>query len=50
MPDHLGSDQRKVKDDKDDEKPIQGKQSTRRAILKSNNFAYSFVFMFRWVG
>ena len=30
MPDHLGSDQRKVKEDKDEEKPIQGKEILKK--------------------
>lgn len=29
MPDHLGADQRKTKDDKDEDKPIQGKKKKK---------------------
>ena len=37
MPDYLGKDQRKTKDDKEEEKPIQGNPYHILVKIKSNN-------------
>ncbi len=41
MPDHLGKDQRRTKDDKEEEKPIQGKnlrERCKKLLQKLNTF------------